>query len=164
MHPSPPTSHEHARADRERDDRGEKCGLSTDIHEGTIAACSMSDAMVILDGPVGTELNARGVRTELPLWSAAANETHPEVVSAIHRDYAGAGATVHTTNTFRTRRRLMPGRWRELTTRAVELARGAVPRSHRVAGSIAPLEDCYRPDLSPPDGVFRAPGDGRRPR
>jgi S-methylmethionine-dependent homocysteine/selenocysteine methylase len=34
---------------------------------------------------------------------------------------------------------------------AVKLARGAVPASHRVAGCIAPIADCYRPDLSPPD-------------
>ena len=33
----------------------------------------------------------------------------------------------------------------------MELARGAVPADHRVAGSLAPLEDCYRPDLSPRD-------------
>jgi S-methylmethionine-dependent homocysteine/selenocysteine methylase len=33
----------------------------------------------------------------------------------------------------------------------VSIARAAVPPGHRVAGSIAPLEDCYRPDLSPKD-------------
>src|SRR6185436_730655 len=35
--------------------------------------------------------------------------------------------------------------------RAVAIARAAVPAGHRVAGSLAPLEDCYRPDLSPAD-------------
>jgi S-methylmethionine-dependent homocysteine/selenocysteine methylase len=39
-------------------------------------------------------------------------------------------------------------RWEELARRAVRIAREAVG-SLRVAGSIAPLEDCYRPDLSP---------------
>jgi S-methylmethionine-dependent homocysteine/selenocysteine methylase len=33
----------------------------------------------------------------------------------------------------------------------VELARSSVGTGHWIAGSIAPLEDCYRPDLSPDD-------------
>ena len=105
----------------------------------------------ILDGPMGTELAARGVPTPAPRWSAEALDRAPEVVAAIHREYAAAGATVHTANTFRTKRRQIPDRWEELARRAVTLARAAVPAEHRVAGSIAPLEDCYRPDLSPLD-------------
>ena len=50
----------------------------------------------------------------------------------------------------------MEDRWEELTRRAVAIARGAVPEGHRVAGSISPLEDCYRPDLSPPLATCRA--------
>jgi S-methylmethionine-dependent homocysteine/selenocysteine methylase len=107
--------------------------------------------ITLLDGPVGTQLTARGVPTPAPAWSAWAVEHAPEVVSAIHRDYAAAGATVHTAATFRTRRRQVGGDWERLARRAVALARGAVPFGHRVAGSLAPLEDCYRPDLSPPD-------------
>ncbi len=109
----------------------------------------MAHDITILDGPMGTELHVRGVPTPLPGWSAHALDDAPEVVRAIHRDYATAGASVHTTNTFRTRRALFPERWTELARRAVELARASVPPSHLVAGSIAPLEDCYRPDLSP---------------
>ncbi len=116
--------------------------------------------VTLLDGPVGTELARRGVPTPLPLWSAAAIRGAPEVLAAIHRDYAAAGATVHTANTFRTSLwaldRAGRGRATDLTRRAVAIARGAVPESHRVAGSIAPLEDCYRPDLSPPLDVARA--------
>lgn len=100
---------------------------------------------------MGTELDRRGVPTPLPAWSADANERAPDVVGAIHRDYVLAGATRHTTNTFRTRRRTVGERWRDLTARAVAIARAAVPRGHVVLGSIAPLEDCYRPDLSPAD-------------
>ena len=107
--------------------------------------------VTILDGPIGTELNARGIGTPLPLWSAGAIETHPDAIAAIHADYARAGATVHTANTFRTRRRTAGKRWEELTERAVAIARGAVPSGQKVAGSLAPLADCYRPDLSPPD-------------
>ncbi len=105
--------------------------------------------ITLIDGPLGTELNARGVVTNLPLWSAAAIETAPEVVAAIHRDYAAAGATVHTANTFRTKRRTVGDDWVRLTQRAVEIARQSVIPGHRIAGSLAPLEDCYRPDRSP---------------
>ena len=106
---------------------------------------------LLLDGPVGTELDRRGVDTSLPLWSARAIAEAPDVLAAIHRDYAAAGAEVHTANTFRSRRATLGDRWEELTHRAVAIARGAVPPAHRVAGSLAPIEDCYRPDLSPPD-------------
>jgi len=108
-------------------------------------------AITILDGPLGTELLTRGVPTPLPGWSAHALDTHPSVVADVHAAYANAGATVHTTNTFRTRPRVMGAPWRDMARRAAELTRSAIPPGHRVAGSIAPLEDCYRPDLSPPD-------------
>ena len=106
-------------------------------------------SVIILDGPLGTELDARGIPTPLPGWSAHALDEAPEAICAIHRDYAAAGATVHTTNTFRTRRAVFGARWETLARRAVHLARDSVPSGHRVAGSIAPLADCYRPDLSP---------------
>ncbi len=100
---------------------------------------------------MGTELLARGVPTPVPVWSAAALQSAPEVVARIHADYAAAGATIHTTNTFRTKRRTFPETWETLARRAVELARSAVPSGHRVAGSISPLEDCYSPEMSPED-------------
>ncbi|MFO0696049.1 MAG: homocysteine S-methyltransferase family protein [Polyangiales bacterium] len=112
-----------------------------------------SDPLVILDGPLGTELAARGIETGLPLWSAAALDTAPDVVAAIHRDYAAAGATVHTTDTFRTQPRWMGEAFEAKARLAVALCRGAVPAGHRVAGSIAPVEDCYRPDRSPGEGA-----------
>jgi S-methylmethionine-dependent homocysteine/selenocysteine methylase len=107
--------------------------------------------VTILSGPMGTELAARGVPTPRPGWSAHALELAPELVARIHRDYAAAGATVHVANTFRTKRRVFPDRWEALARRAVTLCRESIAPTHRVAGSIAPLEDCYRPDLSPPD-------------
>ena len=116
--------------------------------------------VTLLDGPVGTELARRGVPTPLPLWSATAIDSAPSALARLHADYAGAGATVHTANTFRTdpwtlRRVGLEERSAELTTLAVRIARGAVPQQHSVAGSISPLEDCYRPDLSPPLPVCR---------
>ena len=114
--------------------------------------------LLILDGAMGTELRRRGVDIGLPLWSANALISHPEIVSRIHLDYLEAGADIITTNTFRTtprsfRNARLPDRSEALTVLAVRLAREAAAefpdRSVLVAGSIAPLEDCYRPDLVP---------------
>ena len=116
--------------------------------------------VTLLDGPLGTELARRGVRTPTPLWSAGAVETSPEVVAAIHADYAAAGAWVHTANTFRTDSWTLAKVGRaddceDLSRRAVEIARASVPDDHLVAGSISPLEDCYEPSRSPPLAVCR---------
>ena len=107
-----------------------------------------ADRVLLLDGPLGTELGIRGIPTPAPGWSAYALDLAPEVVAAIHRDYAVAGAALHTANTFRTKSRVFPDTWEALTRRAVALARGA---GGLVAGSVAPLEDCYSPWLSPRD-------------
>src|ERR1700674_3522955 len=104
--------------------------------------------LVVLDGPMGTELAHRGVALPAPAWSAIALDVAPDLVAAVHRDYVAAAATVHTANTLRTKRRCVGPRWEELARRAVRIAREAVGEL-RVAGSLAPLEDCYRPDLSP---------------
>jgi S-methylmethionine-dependent homocysteine/selenocysteine methylase len=120
---------------------------------------------LILDGAMGTELHRRGVDTGLPLWSANGLIAHPEVVSRIHEDYVEAGADIITTDTFRTTRRSflhahLPDRSQALTALAVRLAREAaataLPHTVLVAGSMAPLEDCYRPDLVPPDAELFA--------
>lgn len=108
-------------------------------------------AITILDGPLGTELARRGVPTPAPGWSACALTDAPQVVADIHRAYAAAGAQVHTANTFRTQRRHFPQDWQARLQSAVFLARQSVPSTHKVAGSLAPLEDCYSPWLSPSD-------------
>jgi len=118
----------------------------------------MDPSLVILDGPVGTELARRGVPTPLPLWSATAIETAPDVLAAVHRAHSEAGATVHTANTFRTAPYSLAKAGREadapqLTARAIAIARGAVFPGHRIAGCLAPLEDCYSPHRSPPPPV-----------
>src|SRR5207245_1272484 len=104
------------------------------------------NVITILDGPMGTELERRGIATPPPGWSAYAIDQAPEIIAAIHRDYAAAGATVHTANTFRTKRRQFRNRWEALARSAVAIAKRSVPSDHCVAASIAPLEDCWRPD------------------
>src|SRR5947209_14902687 len=109
--------------------------------------------MIFLDGATGTELGSRGVNTRTPLFSAAAllNVRGQEILRGIHRDYVAAGAQVITANTFRTNPRKLGRRWRDWTTLAVTIAKES--GAQKVAGSIAPVEDCYRPDLSPPPEV-----------
>jgi S-methylmethionine-dependent homocysteine/selenocysteine methylase len=116
-----------------------------------IAGGQNGPPLVVLDGPIGTMLEQRGVPTPAPLWSAAALRTHPEEIARLHRAYADAGATVHTAATFRTSPYVAGDDAAALTALAVQLARGSVPATHAVAGSLAPLEDCWRPERSPPD-------------
>jgi S-methylmethionine-dependent homocysteine/selenocysteine methylase len=114
-----------------------------------------SGVPLLLDSAIGSELDRRGVDVRLPLWAARALIDSPETVLAIHRENVNAGADVLTANTFRTQARTVGERAAELTGRAVELARRAAeeaPRPVFVAGSIAPLADCYRPDLVPGEG------------
>ncbi len=126
-------------------------------------------AITILDGAMGTELDRRSMDTGLPLWSANALLAAPDVVKQIHLDYLRAGAHVITANTFRTNLRTLAqaglaGRSRELTLLAVDLARQAVaefraahPATHPlIAGSMAPVEDCYSPWLVPNDAELEA--------
>ncbi len=122
---------------------------------------------IILDGAMGTELQKRGCDISLPLWSAKPLIERPDVIRHIHIDYIDCGADIITTNTFRTQRRTFEkagfklnglsyaGTAKELTLSAVELAQEAVMIASEegsgalVAGCIAPLEDCYSPELVP---------------
>ncbi len=122
---------------------------------------------LVLDAALGTDLLARGARLPAPLWSAQALLDVPALVEAIHRENAEAGADVLTIASFRLHGRnldksvcsLSQG---ELLATAVALARRAARPSRSatrpsekifngiaIAGSLAPLEDCYRPDLVP---------------
>jgi S-methylmethionine-dependent homocysteine/selenocysteine methylase len=118
--------------------------------------------LVLLDGALGTELERRGVETPLPLWTAQAILDAPEVVREVHEDYVRAGADMLTAATFRTTPRTMAKAERKatdadrLTVAAVALARDARARAGSgreiwVAGAMAPLEDCYRPQIAPPE-------------
>jgi methionine synthase I (cobalamin-dependent) len=114
---------------------------------------------LLLDAAMGTELQRRDADTSLPLWSGRTLLKDPEMVWTIHGDHAAAGAEILTANTFRTHARTLAkadlaSRSSELTALAVRLAHQAASGPGReifVAGSLAPLEDCYRPDLVPDD-------------
>jgi S-methylmethionine-dependent homocysteine/selenocysteine methylase len=116
--------------------------------------------LVLLDGPMGTALEARGIEIPGPLWTAVGVIDHPDAVADVHREYAAAGAQVHTTATFRTTARALAGtphadRWQELVADAVRLCHEGAGEGAVVAGSVASLEDCYRPDLTPASDVLR---------
>jgi S-methylmethionine-dependent homocysteine/selenocysteine methylase len=114
---------------------------------------------LILDGATGTELERRGVATRLPLWSARALDSDPELVREIHADYVASGVDAVTANTFRTQRRTLAHagiaeRAQELTARAVALARDAAGGRAWVFGSSPTLEDCYHPERVPDDAAL----------
>lgn len=110
---------------------------------------------VILDAAIGVALSSRSVDTHTPLWSGLAPLTHGRLLEKIHREHVEAGAEVVTACTFRTTRRAFraagrpEGEWRRAAAEAVRIAREAAGDRALVVGSIAPLEDCWRPDLAP---------------
>lgn len=122
----------------------------------TVLEHLQSGKLLILDGATGTELERRGYTLVPPVWSASVLWEAPETLQAIHRDYVAAGARLITANTFRTHARNLAAGNREQeaahwTEVAVRLAREAVGDSAWVAGSQAPLGDCYRPEQTPED-------------
>ncbi len=113
----------------------------------------------ILDGGMGRELQRRGLARVGSIWSAEALLTHPEVVRDIHLAFIEAGAEVVTTNSYAVtphllRREGMEDRLGELLDLAVRLAREARTasgRAVRIAGSLPPLNESYRPELVGPE-------------
>ena len=105
--------------------------------------------LALLDGAMGTLLQERGLDDGGcgELW----NLDHPEVIEEIHEQYAVAGATILTTNTFGgTRPRLalqgLGERVLELNEAAASIAAG-VARRHGtlVAGGIGPTGELLAP-------------------
>jgi S-methylmethionine-dependent homocysteine/selenocysteine methylase len=121
---------------------------------------------LVLDAAMGSDLDRRGLPTTLPLWSAVGLLERPDLVRQIHRENLLAGADIITTDTFRTTARtfrkagLDPARAVELEVLAVGLAVEARAEAGRpealIAGSIAPLEDCYLPTFETPPEVALA--------
>ena len=110
--------------------------------------------VVILDGAIGTELQAMGVPMDPASWCGPGNYTHPATVRQMHERYIRAGADVITTNTFNTLRPALEASGygdlvREVNVRAVDAAREARDRAAGekavyIAGSIScrtPIRD-----------------------
>ncbi|MEW6056218.1 MAG: homocysteine S-methyltransferase family protein [Bdellovibrionota bacterium] len=116
---------------------------------------------LILDGPTGTELIRKGYQPSEHLWTAKASLDRPDLLLEVHQNYLRAGAQILTANTFRAnsysskKAGLTVLETRKLVHSSVALATEAVEAFESeealfVAGSIGPLEDCYRPELVPP--------------
>jgi len=111
---------------------------------------------LVLDGALGTELEGRGVNTSGKSWTARGLVSHPDLIFKIHREYLWEGADIITANTFRTNPRALKDTGldaEELTKKAIRIARKARRQKNslrRVAASIAPVEDCFSPELVPP--------------
>ncbi|WP_413733955.1 homocysteine S-methyltransferase family protein [Sodalis sp. RH21] len=121
-------------------------------------------AITLLDGGMGRLLEQLGAPFRLPEWSALSLIEAPEYVARAHQIYADSGAQVLTTNTFG----LVPHMLGEarfarqaqsLAGLAGQLARAAADRANaaaplypvRVAGSLPPLFESYRPEKFIPD-------------
>jgi methionine synthase I (cobalamin-dependent) len=113
---------------------------------------------LILDGAIGSLLQARGVPKDEYLWMSLASITSPEKVIELHKEYIEAGADIITTNTFRTN----PSAKKEYSTnsgnmlidlhgfvsKSVELAKIATEGTPvLIAGSNPPAEDCYQREV-----------------
>src|SRR5262245_36432213 len=80
--------------------------------------------LVLMDGPMGTELVQPGLDLEQELcyeW----NFTRPDAVKVVYEDYTNAGAEVLLTNTFSSHLAILRGdiNWREQVQAAIDLAR-----------------------------------------
>lgn len=109
-------------------------------------------AVTLLDGGMGQELVHRAGDRPTPLWSTQVMVDHPGLVAQVHRDFANAGATVATTNTYAIHRDRLTGtgfedRFDDLCRLALAEAKSS--GAGRIAGAIGPLGASYRPDLHP---------------
>ena len=111
----------------------------------------------ILDGGMGQELLARGVKPISNLWSATAlmETKYHQILKDCHIDFINAGAEMILTNTFGSRRRRLEDnqiehRFEELNLTALKLARESVKVSGKkvlIAGSLPPQNFTYLPEL-----------------
>lgn len=137
----------------------------------TDASITIHDTL-LLDGGNGHELKLRGISDGSFLAGLLANERQPNVVKSVHRDFGRSGCRILTTNSFVavpqriqkdiikedgdtgvTSEEKAQQRTRELMQAAVQCAR-AVAKEHssvRVAGTVPPLTECYKPLLVPKD-------------
>ena len=112
--------------------------------------------ITLLDGGMGQELVARSGDAPTPLWATRVMIDHPGLVGQIHDDYFAAGASVATTNTYNILHDRLEGvgldaLYHALHLRALMEAHEARARAGRgmIAGSMGPLGESYRPDLTP---------------
>ena len=110
--------------------------------------------MIFLDGALGSILLDRANKSSSGLWSAQFLLDDPEAIKSLYEEYIGVGSDLITTNTYSTipsylNKEKISAKMPELVAIAGKLAK-EVANQHdqvRVAGSLPPLEESYRPDL-----------------
>ncbi len=102
---------------------------------------AFAERILVLDGAMGTMLQERGL--EAGGCPEEMNLAAPQTVADVHREYAKAGADILVTNTFGGNRVKLAhygleSKVREVSTRAVEIARKAAGGEAFVAAAIGP--------------------------
>jgi len=119
--------------------------------------------ITLLDGGMGQELIKRSGGNATPLWSTQALIDSPGLVASVHKDYADAGASVATSNTYAIHRDRLRGGSNhyaaddlpdredqfEALLDAAMAETTEIRKRTKVAASIGPLAASYRPDLHP---------------
>ncbi|MFK7838443.1 MAG: homocysteine S-methyltransferase family protein [Sulfitobacter sp.] len=108
--------------------------------------------ITLLDGGMGQELVHRAGDRPTPLWSTQVMIDHPGMVAGVHRDFADAGATIATANSYAIHRDRLEGtgfedRFSDLHALALAEARNS--GAARIAASIGPLGASYQADIHP---------------
>jgi S-methylmethionine-dependent homocysteine/selenocysteine methylase len=117
------------------------------------------DDFLILDGAVGTQLEAYNVPLVLPIWSADANLNFQEIVTKIHKAYILAGADIITANTFRSTpwtyrkagfsNKKALNRSKDSFFYGIDCAFKAAATTTQIAASVTTVDDCYLPENFP---------------
>ncbi|WP_067499202.1 homocysteine S-methyltransferase family protein [Actinoplanes sp. TFC3] len=120
-----------------------------------------------LDGGTASGLEAAGITMTPPWWTTRAllSDEKRRVLRSLHEQFLAAGAQVITAGTFRTNLRTLQAAglqdaglaWMvHAAVGVAQAAQKAANRNARVVASMAPVADCYRPDLVPDDDSLRA--------
>ena len=113
----------------------------TPRYQSLLAELRSGQKTVLLDGPISTELDSRGVTMASGKARRVAKDD-PESLVQLHVDYINAGARIITTHTFGGTRDVLGREFEELTRGAVDCALEARRRTRTedsviVAGSLA---------------------------
>ncbi len=114
----------------------------------TIEALLGEQGVVVLDGGLATELEARGCDLSDELWSARLLRDDPDAIRAVHRAYVEAGADCVISASYQATLERLPA---EALRLSVRLAREAKPLI--VAASVGPY-GAARADGSEYTGVY----------
>ena len=90
-------------------------------YQSLLAELRSGQKTVLLDGPISTELDSRGITMASGKGRRVAKDD-PEALVQLHVDYTNAGARIITTHTFGLTREVLGSEFEELTRGAVNCA------------------------------------------